>query len=174
MAGIRSALALGPTGQLDQARALLAQSEAAIGAPGQDALAADQALAALLGRAEPDDDWLRPGPLPGIGDWQASALPADLLRTRPDIARAQAAVLRAAGEAGLARAERFPDVGLGGSIRWSTSTAAHEATRTDEAIAGFGPVIDIPLFDWGMRKSRADASGAPSAASRTLCGFRSR
>ncbi len=154
---IRLKLRLASAQQLAHSRALAAQSGALLTGPRQDATAAAQSLAALLGRTEPDPDWLRSGPIPNIGDWRVDALPADLLRTRPDIARSAANVLQAAGELGLARAELYPSIGLGGAIHWSTSTAASRSTPSDEAIAGLGPVIDIPLFDWGMRKARANA-----------------
>lgn len=141
-----------------QANAALAQSEAALAEPRVAMQAAAQALAVLLGRTEPAPDWLQAGELPRLGDWHMTAVPADLLRTRPDIARDQAAVLHAAGELGIARADRYPSIAIGGSIVWSTSEIEARPTNSN-SIAALGPIIDIPLFDWGMRKAQADAKG---------------
>lgn len=141
-----------------QARAATAQAEAALAEPRAAAQASAQALAVLLGRAEPDPGWLSTGPLPQLHDWRMTATPADLLRARPDIARQQAAVLRAAGELGIAKADRYPSIAIGGSILWSASEIENRNTNPNR-IAAFGPIIDIPLFDWGMRRAQADAKG---------------
>ncbi len=154
----RRTLGLASPQQTEQAGAALAQSEAALAEPRIAMQAAAQALAVLLGRSEPAPDWLHAGELPKLEAWHVTAVPADLLRSRPDIAREQAAVLRAAGELGIARADRYPSIAIGGSIVWSTSEIEARPTSSN-SIAALGPVIDIPLFDWGMRKSQADAKG---------------
>lgn len=146
------------------APASIATARAAEGSAGynvaemrQHELAARHALASLVGRSEPDPAWSVPGPVPVLPAVSVATVPADLLRARPDILRAQAAVLAAAGELGIARADRFPRVALGGSLLVSTSTSAHRNTPAAEAIGGFGPSIEIPLFDWGMRAAQARA-----------------
>lgn len=123
-----------------------------------DATAAAQQLALLLGRDEPDPAWLQPAPLPVMSGPGPVSVPADLLQTRPGIALARARVMQAAGEQGLARAEMYPSLALGGSLMASTDLASHKQDSAD-AIGSFGPIIDIPLFDWGMRKARATAKG---------------
>ena len=110
----------------------------------------------LLGTAEPDPSWLAPGPLPTLGAWRLQAAPADLLRSRPEIQHAEADVLRAAGAAGIAHADRYPRVAIGGSLTWSASLQSHKGTG-DNPVASIGPLIDIPLFDWGMRAAQDDA-----------------
>lgn len=153
----RVSLALDSRQRDSRAQAAVADSQAALAAPRQAIVAAAQSLAALLGRAEPEPAWLVAGPLPQLGAWQLTEAPADLLRVRPDIARSQAEVLRASGELGVARADRYPNIGLGGSIHWSTNITANRQTQSDESISALGPVIDIPLFDWGMRRARQSA-----------------
>jgi NodT family efflux transporter outer membrane factor (OMF) lipoprotein len=157
LVGVRVSLALASRQQLAQAQATSAESQVALAASKQDIVAASQSLAALLGRAEPDPAWLQSAPLPQLGDWQLQDAPADLLRTRPDIARSEADVLRVSGELGLARADLYPSIGLGGSLHWSTNITSNRHTQADEAIGALGPAIDIPLFDWGMRRSRVTA-----------------
>lgn len=153
---VRVGLKLAADDRLDPLRAALAQSEAALSEPRQRANAAAQALAVLLGRAEPDPLWLHADARPALTTRAFDRVPADLLRSRPDVARAQAQVLRAAAELGLARADRYPRVALGGSIQWSVNITAHRRTEA-EGIGVFGPMIDIPLFDWGLRRARANA-----------------
>lgn len=154
---IRQRLQLVPAQTADQAQAALAQAQAALVEPRQAIDAGAQRLAVLLGRDEPDPHWLQLRPPPTLGAWRIDAAPADLLRTRPEIARAQADVLRAAGEAGLARADMYPNIGLGGSLVWSTDITSYRSHSVSRAIGSLGPIIDIPLFDWGMRAAQAHA-----------------
>lgn len=117
-------------------------------------------LAALLGRTRPDAQWLQAdakAPLPGPQALGVAVLPADLLRTRPDIQVAQAAVERAAAEQGIAHAALYPRFVIGGSLLYSFNITQNLRTTQDNAPT-FGPQIDIPLFDWGRRRSQADAS----------------
>lgn len=156
MTGVRVELHLEAAADEAQAEAAVARAEAALSAPRAEADAAAQRLALLLGRTEPDPAWLQGGALPRLGERGITTTPADLLRTRPDIARAQARVVQAAGELGIARSTLYPNIGIRGSLVWSTSTLTHKSSELDE-IAAFGPVIDIPLFDWGLRQAKAKA-----------------
>jgi NodT family efflux transporter outer membrane factor (OMF) lipoprotein len=153
---VRQRLQLVPAPTVDQARAALAQAEAALVEPRQAIDAGAQRLAVLLGRNTPDPQWLQPGPAPELGAWRLDTTPADLLRTRPEIAHAEADVLRAAGEAGMAHAEMFPNIAIGGSLVWSTNLTTHRRTN-DNGLGSVGPIIDIPLFDWGLRAAAAHA-----------------
>ena len=117
-------------------------------------------LAALLGRTRPDAQWLQAdatATLPGPQALGVAVLPADLLRTRPDIQVAQAGVERAAAEQGIAQAALYPRFVIGGSLLYSFNITQNLRTTQDNAPT-FGPQIDIPLFDWGRRRSQADAS----------------
>ncbi|MEO5810543.1 MAG: efflux transporter outer membrane subunit [Rhodanobacter sp.] len=154
---IRDRLQLATAGAADQAQAAFAQSTAALAAPRQAITSSAQQLAVLLGQNEPDPTWLQPGPPPELGAWRLASAPADLLRTRPEIAHAEAEVLRAAGELGLARANRYPSVGLGGSLIWSTDLNNNRRNTVNNTISSLGPMVDIPLFDWGMRAAAAHA-----------------
>jgi len=117
-----------------------------------------QQLALLIGRTSIDPGWLAER-TPLSTDASLDATPADLLRYRPDIAEAEQAVLRAAGDAGLARAALYPHLSLVGTLGYSMRVSGTSATRT-QGLAAFGPVIDIPLFDWGWRRAVVDARDA--------------
>lgn len=161
----RVGLKLASPAEASRAEAELARSEAALAEPNQAINAQAQMLAVLLGQSEPDPQWLVPGPVPHLGTWQLTSTPADLLRTRPEIALAEADVLRAAGELGISRADIYPHIGLGASVQWSVNIAHNRRVHTGEAIPSFGPAIDIPLFDWGQRIAAAHAKDHELSAS---------
>nr|WP_225562785.1 efflux transporter outer membrane subunit [Rhodanobacter sp. DHG33] len=148
---IRQQLQLAPAGTVDQAVAAAAEAQAALAAPRQAINEAAQQLAVLVGQNHPDADWLQAGPQPQLGTWQLPGTPADLLRTRPEIARAEADVLRAAGEMGLAHADRFPSLGLDASMVWANDLNNNRKHTVDNGLVSIGPMFNMPLFDWGMR-----------------------
>lgn len=156
---VREGLKLVSPADVASAEAELARTEMALSDPQRAINANAQQLAVLLSQPEPDPAWLEEsGPQPQLGNWQMTSAPADMLRTRPEIASAEADVLRAAGDAGLSRADIFPHVGLGSSLDWSlTLLHHHRFIRSGEGIFSAGPVVDMPLFDWGMRVAQAHA-----------------
>jgi NodT family efflux transporter outer membrane factor (OMF) lipoprotein len=155
---VRQRLQLVSVDAVDQAQAAAAQAEAALAAPRQAINASAQRLAILLGQNRPDPAWLQAGTPPELGAWKLDAAPAELLRTRPEIARAEAEVLRAAGALALAHADQYPSIGLGSSMVWATDiNNNHRYSTTPNGIFSLGPVIDMPLFDWGMRLAATQA-----------------
>jgi NodT family efflux transporter outer membrane factor (OMF) lipoprotein len=120
---------------------------------------AAHALAALLGRSEPEAAWLAASSSPHIPSAAAlklQVLPADLLRSRPAILAAEAAVQRAAAAAGLSNSALYPRFALGGSLLYSYNLTQNRRSSSNHEPM-LGPVIDIPLFDWGRRRAQADA-----------------
>ena len=154
---VRQRLQLAPPGAVDQAQAAAAQAAAALAAPRQAINAAAQRLAVLLGQNHPDPAWLQPGPQPQLGAWALPGTPADLLRTRPEIAHAEADVLRAAGELGVAHADRFPKLGLGASMIWASDLNNNKRHTVSNGLVSVGPLFDMPLFDWGLRAAAEHA-----------------
>ncbi len=156
----RVMLGLGSADAVDQAQATLAQTQTVVLAQEQNVELAAQRLALLLGRMDPAPQWLQFGALPQVRSFGLSKMPADLVRTRPDIRAAEAKVLAAAGELGVARADLYPYFALGGSYMTSINVSRNR-TKGDyiHATPSIGPIIDIPLFDWGHRKAMASAQG---------------
>ena len=156
---VRANLKLISPTEVASAQAELARADIALSDPQRAINANAQQLAVLLGQPEPDPEWLdESGTQPQLGDWQMTSAPADLLRTRPEIASAEADVLRAAGEAGLSRADIYPHIGIGSSLDWSLNILHHHRLiHSSEGIFSVGPVVDMPLFDWGMRVAQAHA-----------------
>ena len=159
LVGERERLGLASPQLSAKTRADVAGARLALAEPHAAAVAAAQSLAVLVDRSEPDAAWFEAGNVPTLSQTPVASVPADLLRQRPDIARAQAAVVGAAGALGVARADRYPDIAIGGSIIRSASEATRINTDTG-AIGSIGPLIDIPLFDWGLLRSREQAKAA--------------
>ncbi|MFA6231334.1 MAG: efflux transporter outer membrane subunit [Rhodanobacter sp.] len=155
---VRQHLQLVSSSVVDQAQASFEQSKAALAAPRQSINASAQRLAVLMGQNHPDPVWLQAAPPPELGQWKLDSTPANLVRTRPEIARAEADVLQAAGALALAHADLFPSLGIGGSIDWSTDIDNNRKLKSaSSGIASLGPEINIPLFDWGMRLANKHA-----------------
>lgn len=162
---IREQLQLAPASTVNQAAAAAAQAQAALAAPRQAINEAAQRLAVLVGQNHPDPGWLQAGPQPQLGTWQLPGTPANLLRTRPEIARAEADVLRAAGELGLAHADRFPSLGIDASMVWANDLNNNRKHTVDNGLVSIGPMFNMPLFDWGMRKAAEHAKSHELKAS---------
>ncbi len=88
--------------------------------------------------------------IPHLELTEAPAAPADLLRLRPDVARAEAQTLVAASALGIARADLFPRLNLTGTIN-VTDALIGNPTGAGLTVANATPLISIPLFDWGRR-----------------------
>ncbi len=161
----RARLRMAEPGELARAQAQQAGALAALSEPRTAIARSQYQLAALLGHAEPATLELAAGNLPPLGEQAIASTPADLLRTRPDIRRAEAAVLKAAGELGIARADSLPHLGLGGALTYAARVIGHTRLSDAAGIVTLGPAIDIPLFDWGRRQHVAAAHEAQLDAS---------
>ncbi|BDG04681.1 TolC family protein [Anaeromyxobacter oryzae] len=132
-----------------------------------DAVAAERAAVAELLRlagpgAPPDVDvqgTLRTAPAP----LDEAALTTRALASRPDLARARAALSTARAGADLARAERIPDVTVG--VAWTHSAAVAAGDNPDALAVTLS--LPLPIFD-RRRGEVQKADVAVSAAERTL------
>ncbi|MBN8606239.1 MAG: efflux transporter outer membrane subunit [Caulobacterales bacterium] len=80
----------------------------------------------------------------------APAAPADFLRLRPDVARAEAQTLLAAASVSDARNALLPQLNLTGSIS-VTDALIGDPLGAGATTSSVTPFISIPLFDWGSR-----------------------
>lgn len=81
-------------------------------------------------------------------------IPADLVRNRPDIRRAERRLAAQTAAIGVAEAQLYPSLTLGGTIdvtRTITSLATGSATSWS-----FGPSLSIPVFNGGRLKANVD------------------
>jgi len=143
--------------EVEQGAAAAATAESRLADPRAAIVQHAQALALLLGKSEPDPAWLTAKPLPKLAAGHVDAVPADLLRTRPEIRYAETQVLKAAGELGIAKADLYPRFALGSSLTFAALVKGN--TRLGDVNNSFaiGPIINIPLFDWGERRAVRDA-----------------
>lgn len=117
-----------------------------------------KALVALTGQAETDLlAQLGEGgsELPRPAAFRIEAVPADVLRQRPDVAALERELAAASAAIGAAQADLYPSLSLSGSIAVSSSSLASSATTWS-----FGPALSIPLFDGGRRRAAVDSAEA--------------
>lgn len=133
----------------------------------QRAAASTTLLQTLMGR-EPAE--LAPPP-PALDDLAIPAqlpvsLPSQLVRERPDILQAEAAMRQANAEVGVATAAMFPSISLTGDYGAASLSLASLASPAGRFWSG-GPTVDIPIFRggelWYGRKA-AQAGYLKSAA----------
>jgi NodT family efflux transporter outer membrane factor (OMF) lipoprotein len=154
---VRQRLQLASRLEVDAGVTAAARADAALVDPRDAVTRHAYALAVLLGKSEPDPAWLAPAPLPRLGDEQIRSLPADLLRTRPEIHHAEAEVVKAAGELGIAEADLYPRFALGSSLTFAARVISNKHIGDVHPAFAIGPIINIPLFDWGARRAVRDA-----------------
>jgi multidrug efflux system outer membrane protein len=80
-----------------------------------------------------------------------AGIPADLIRNRPDIRAAERQLASAVAEIGVAEAQLYPAITLGGSIspRYNATAFAFD---TRSLTWSFGPQLSLPIFDGGRLK----------------------
>lgn len=80
----------------------------------------------------------------------APAAPADLLRLRPDVARAERQALLAAVEVGVARHELLPKLTITGNVGFADNVIGFPLPDQVGQLQ-VTPLLTVPLFDWGSR-----------------------
>ncbi|MBD9373381.1 efflux transporter outer membrane subunit [Rhizobium sp. ARZ01] len=84
-----------------------------------------------------------------------TGIPADLIRNRPDIRRAERTLAAATAQIGVAESQLYPSLTLDGTIG---------AARTISAISGnltswtFGPTLVLPIFNGGALRAQVDVA----------------
>jgi outer membrane protein TolC len=92
----------------------------------------------------------------------APGLRSELLRRRPDIARAERELAAATADIGTATADLFPRISLLGSIGQQARTGG-DLLDTGSTRFSLGPSLHWPLFDAGSIRARIRAADARSA-----------
>ncbi|TAN05688.1 MAG: efflux transporter outer membrane subunit [Rhodanobacteraceae bacterium] len=150
---VRERLQLASGLEVAQAAATAATAQARLADPRAAVAQHAQALALLLGKSEPERAWLASAPVPSVTATRIVSVPADLLRTRPDIRYAEAQVVKAAGALGIARADLYPRLALGSSLTFAALVTGHTHLGDVNNSFSIGPIVNIPLFDWGQRRA---------------------
>ena len=158
----RMALGLGTRQPLDQATELLLGLQSAQSRSEETVSRHAEELALLLGLTMPDSNWLRSEATPSVNiidQHSVEETPADVLRSRPDVLRAEQQMLIAAAQLDRAQSELYPSVSIVGSLSAAFRSVGH-LRRTPGNLLSIGPIIDLPLFDWSMRRAARDAHGS--------------
>jgi len=123
--------------------------------------AAMHALELLLAR-EPGallEELASAAPLPQIVPAVPVGLPSDLLRRRPDIARAEAALHAATARIGVATADLYPRFALAGTLGLQGEHGG-SLFDVDDHFWSFGPSLTAPLFNAGRLRANVAAQEA--------------
>ncbi|SFB53724.1 outer membrane protein, multidrug efflux system [Rhizobium sp. NFR07] len=86
-----------------------------------------------------------------------SGVPADLIRNRPDVRAAERQLAAATARIGVAEAQLYPAITLGGSITPSY-TKTSSLGESGLLSWSFGPSISLPIFDGGALKAGVKSS----------------
>ncbi len=154
-AGLTSAL------DVAQAEQNLAQTESTIPSLQIGLEASLNRLAVLLGQAPGSlhDELGEHLGLPLPDDKVAYGIPADLLRRRPDVRRAERLLASQTARIGIATAELYPSLSIGGSV----GLEALDFENLDDSGSLFwsiAPSISLPLFTGGKLKNQVRAEEA--------------
>ncbi len=121
-----------------------------------------KALVALTGMTEPSVRQTLGQDTPSLPQpegFMVTAVPADLLRQRPDIVSAERTLASASALIGVAEAAHYPSFSLSGSVGLSS------ADGTNFQPWSFGPTLTLPIFSGGrikagVRSAKADYESA--------------
>ncbi|MEN9490139.1 MAG: hypothetical protein RJA63_588 [Pseudomonadota bacterium] len=120
-----------------------------------------KSLVALTGTAETDlRARLAPqtGRIPSPASLGIDELPAQVISHRPDVVAAERELAAASADIGGAEAARYPRLSLSGTI--GPQFVRLDGAKQQASIWSFGPALDLPLFDAGLRAANVDAARA--------------
>jgi NodT family efflux transporter outer membrane factor (OMF) lipoprotein len=150
----------GATSELDptQASTLLESTRATIPTLETGRAQAEHALSTLLGQPVGSVEGLLAGPkeIPRTPEKIAVAVPAEMLRRRPDIHSAELNAAAQCARIGVAKSELFPSFSLFGTIGLETSTIGSNTPNlfsSNSLFFAVGPRISWPFFNYGRLKN---------------------
>ncbi len=148
----------GKVSQLDvtEARATLANTQASVPDLESSLRDAKLSLGVLLGRTPGELEQALAGGsgIPVAPAQIAIGVPADLLRRRPDVRSAERAAAFQSEQVGIATADLFPSISLGGSFGYKASDANNVSLSNNLFDSGsrvwsIGPTLSWPILNYG-------------------------
>jgi outer membrane protein, multidrug efflux system len=142
---------------VDRAQAQLSSAEALASDLNLHRALLEDSIAALVGKAAASYTIarsLRPLAIPR----PPGAVPADVLRNRPDVAESERLTAAASETIGSARANFFPKLSL--LALGGTQDTNFRLFNPQNLFGTIGPAIDIPLFDAGLRQAELEVARA--------------
>jgi outer membrane protein, multidrug efflux system len=101
----------------------------------------------------------KPEPVPSPPLEIATGIPADLLRRRPDIKKAERDLAAQTARVGVATAELYPKFTLSGSIGIESLSTSSLFT-SGSGFYSFGPSLRLPIFDGGSIRQNIEIQSA--------------
>lgn len=159
----------GEDSELDvqQARSLLLSTKATIPQLDTQLNLARHALDTLLGQNTGYVDTLMsPGPIPSIPNQIAVGIPADLMRRRPDVRQAELRAVAQNAQVGVAAADLYPSISLGGSIglvsisRDVGGGGGSNLFNSDSLAYSAGASFTWPIFNYGRIRNNVRVQDA--------------
>jgi len=162
----------GEVSKLDvtQARSLLSNTKASIPNLESALRQTKNALAILLGMLPGELERLTDGSaeIPTVSSEIVVALPAELLRRRPDIRLAELQVAAQSPQIGVAKADLYPHFTLFGTIGWQVTNASfpgennaiNDIFSSKSLFWKAGPGFSWDIFNYGRIKNRVRAEDA--------------
>ncbi len=152
----------GKVSQLDvtEARATLSNTQA--GVPGLESSLRDAklSLGVLLGRTPGGLEQVLAGGsgIPTPPAQLAIGVPADLLRRRPDVRAAERVAAFRSEQIGIATADLFPSIAIGGSFGYQASDAGglslgNNLFDSGSKVWSIGPMLSWPILNYGRIKN---------------------
>ncbi len=141
----------GQTNDLDlnQARSTLAQTEAQIPLLQSDLRAAANRLCVLMGMPPADlAAQLGEAPIPAAPATVAAGIPADLLRRRPNVCRAERLAAAQAEQIGIAEVDLYPVFKINGNMGYSAATFS-QLFESNAFYGSIGPGVQWNIFNYG-------------------------
>ena len=165
----RAASGIAVASDVEQARLQLLQVEALIPQLSDARNQAANRIAVLAGAPPGRLGALLDGPatVPSAAALPSVGVPADLLRRRPDVMAAEQRVLAAAASVGVARAQLFPKLSIGGVI---SATAFSLPSLIDSLVSSVVGGISQTLFDGG--RNRAALTESRAATDEAVAAYR--
>lgn len=133
------------------ARANQASAQISLNSQVADCRLLAQTLAVLTGSPQDRVDAIlaKGYGMPAVKGFRVAGVPADMLRQRPDIASAELTFTAALLDLGVAKADLYPSLTLGGKISLSEPTGW-----------SFGPALSLPILDDGQRRAAVRTANA--------------
>lgn len=118
-------------------------------------------VAVLLGEqpGKIHEELQKPASIPTVPHQIAVGVPADTLRQRPDVRRAERELAAQTARVGVATAELYPKLTLNGSIGLDASTIRDFFTNPVNTTS-FGPRISWPIFSGGSIRANIEIQSA--------------
>ena len=148
----------GKVSQLDvtEARATLLNTQASVPDLESSLRAAKLSLGVLLGRTPGELEQALAGGsgIPAAPAQVAIGVPADLLRRRPDVRSAERAAAFQSEQVGIATADLFPSISVGGSLGYKASDAnngslGNNLFERSSRVWSIGPTLSWPILNYG-------------------------